>query len=156
MNLNATMLGQAISFVIFVWLCMKYIWPPLTELLDKRQREIAEGLIHSENAAKELELARANGDKFLNDAKKSASELVEQGNKRRSQIIDEAKAEAEAEKARIIAQGQAELDSERNRIRQELRREMSDLVIETAEKLINQNLDSAANRELVNKLIKDI
>ncbi|HIF9293518.1 TPA: F0F1 ATP synthase subunit B [Photobacterium damselae] len=156
MNLNATMLGQAISFVIFVWLCMKYIWPPLTELLDKRQREIAEGLIHSENAAKELELACANGDKLLNDAKKSASELVEQGNKRRSQIIDDAKAEAEAEKARIIAQGQAELESERNRIRQELRREMSDLVIETAEKLINQNLDSAANRELVNKLIKDI
>ncbi|HIF9115869.1 F0F1 ATP synthase subunit B [Photobacterium damselae] len=156
MNLNATMLGQAISFVIFVWLCMKYIWPPLTELLDKRQREIAEGLIHSENAAKELELARANGDKLLNDAKKSASELVEQGNKRRSQIIDDAKAEAEVEKARIIAQGQAELESERNRIRQELRREMSDLVIETAEKLINQNLDSAANRELVNKLIKDI
>ncbi|HIF9086737.1 TPA: F0F1 ATP synthase subunit B [Photobacterium damselae] len=156
MNLNATMLGQAISFVIFVWLCMKYIWPPLTELLDKRQREIAEGLIHSENAVKELELARANGDKLLNDAKKSASELVEQGNKRRSQIIDDAKAEAEAEKARIIAQGQAELESERNRIRQELRREMSDLVIETAEKLINQNLDSAANRELVNKLIKDI
>ncbi|WP_188012969.1 F0F1 ATP synthase subunit B [Photobacterium damselae] len=156
MNLNATMLGQAISFVIFVWLCMKYIWPPLTELLDKRQREIAEGLIHFENAAKELELARANGDKLLNDAKKSASELVEQGNKRRSQIIDDAKAEAEAEKARIIAQGQAELESERNRIRQELRREMSDLVIETAEKLINQNLDSAANRELVNKLIKDI
>lgn len=156
MNLNATMLGQAISFVIFVWLCMKYIWPPLTELLDKRQREIAEGLIHSENAAKELELARANGDKLLNDAKKSASELVEQGNKRRSQIIDDAKEEAEAEKARIIAQGQAELESERNRIRQELRREMSDLVIETAEKLINQNLDSAANRELVNKLIKDI
>ncbi|HIF9233904.1 TPA: F0F1 ATP synthase subunit B [Photobacterium damselae] len=156
MNLNATMLGQAISFVIFVWLCMKYIWPPLTELLDKRQREIAEGLIHSENAAKELELARANGDKLLNDAKKSASELVEQGNKRRSQIIDDAKAEAKAEKARIIAQGQAELESERNRIRQELRREMSDLVIETAEKLINQNLDSAANRELVNKLIKDI
>ncbi|ENX3947121.1 TPA: F0F1 ATP synthase subunit B [Photobacterium damselae] len=156
MNLNATMLGQAISFVIFVWLCMKYIWPPLTELLDKRQREIAEGLIHTENAAKELELARANGDKLLNDAKKSASELVEQGNKRRSQIIDDAKAEAEAEKTRIIAQGQAELESERNRIRQELRREMSDLVIETAEKLINQNLDSAANRELVNKLIKDI
>ncbi|ENP8454326.1 F0F1 ATP synthase subunit B [Photobacterium damselae] len=156
MNLNATMLGQAISFVIFVWLCMKYIWPPLTELLDKRQREIAEGLIHTENAAKELELARANGDKLLNDAKKSASELVEQGNKRRSQIIDDAKAEAEVEKTRIIAQGQAELESERNRIRQELRREMSDLVIETAEKLINQNLDSAANRELVNKLIKDI
>ncbi|WP_158134507.1 F0F1 ATP synthase subunit B [Photobacterium damselae] len=156
MNLNATMLGQAISFVIFVWLCMKYIWPPLTELLDKRQREIAEGLIHTENAAKELELARANGDKLLNDAKKSASELVEQGNKRRSQIIDDAKAEAEAEKTRIIAQGQAELESERNRIRQELRREMSDLVIETAEKLINKNLDSAANRELVNKLIKDI
>ena len=156
MNLNATMLGQAISFVIFVWLCMKYVWPPLTALIDQRQREIAEGLIHTENASKELELAKANGEKLLDDAKKSANELVEQGNKRRAQIIEEAQAEGEKEKARIIAQGNAEVESDRNRLRQELRAEMSDMVIEAAQKLINRNLDTDANRDLVNKLIKDM
>ena len=156
MNLNATMLGQAISFVIFVWLCMKYVWPPLTALIEQRQRDIADGLIHTENAAKELDIAKANGAKVLEDAKKSASELVEQGNKRRAQIIEDAHAGGEKEKARLVAQGQAELESERNRIRQELRAEMSDMVIETAEKLINRNLDTDANRDLVNKLITDM
>lgn len=156
MNLNATMLGQAISFVIFVWLCMKYVWPPLTALIDERQREIAEGLSQMDLAAKELELAKANGDQLMVEAKQSASDLVEQGNKRRSQIIDDAKLEGDTEKARIIAQGQSELESERNRLRQELRQEMSDLVIESAEKLIKRNLDNAANREFVNKLITEM
>ncbi|OAN18170.1 F0F1 ATP synthase subunit B [Photobacterium jeanii] len=156
MNLNATMLGQALSFVIFVWLCMKYVWPPLTALLDERQRVIAEGLSHTEYAAKELEMAKANGAKLLEDAKHQVSSLVEQGNKRRAQIIEDAKLEAEQEKARIIAQGQAELDSERNRIREELRHEMSALVIESAEKLINRQLDTDANRALVDKIITDL
>ncbi|MGF1873817.1 F0F1 ATP synthase subunit B [Photobacterium frigidiphilum] len=156
MNLNATMLGQAISFVIFVWLCMKYVWPPLTALIDERQREIAEGLSQMDLAAKELELAKANGDQLMVEAKQSASDLVEQGNKRRNQIIDDAKLEGDTEKARIIAQGQSELESERNRLRQELRQEMSDLVIESAEKLIKRNLDNAANREFVNKLITEM
>ncbi|MEH6533957.1 MAG: F0F1 ATP synthase subunit B [Photobacterium frigidiphilum] len=156
MNLNATMLGQAISFVIFVWLCMKYVWPPLTALIDERQREIAEGLSQMDLAAKELELAKANGDQLMVEAKQSASDLVEQGNKRRNQIIEDAKLEGDTEKSRIIAQGQSELESERNRLRQELRQEMSDLVIESAEKLIKRNLDNAANREFVNKLITEM
>lgn len=156
MNLNATMLGQAISFVIFVWLCMKYVWPPVTALLDERQRVIAEGLSHSEYAAKELELAKANGANLLDEAKQQASGLVEQGNKRRVQIIEDAKLEAEQEKARIIAAGQTELESERNRIREELRHEMTELVIESAEKLINRQLDTDANRALVNKIITDL
>ncbi|KXI23888.1 F0F1 ATP synthase subunit B [Photobacterium sanguinicancri] len=156
MNLNATMLGQALSFVIFVWLCMKYVWPPLTALLDERQRVIAEGLSHTEYAAKELQMAKANGAKLLDDAKQQVSSLVEQGNKRRTQIIEDAKLEAEQEKARIIAAGQTELESERNRIREELRHEMTALVIESAEKLINRQLDTDTNRALVNKIITDL
>ncbi|MGR5128239.1 F0F1 ATP synthase subunit B [Photobacterium swingsii] len=156
MNLNATMLGQALSFVIFVWLCMKYVWPPLTALLDERQRVIAEGLSHTEYAAKELQMAKANGAKLIEDAKQQVSSLVEQGNKRRSQIIEDAKLEAEQEKARIIAAGKTELESERNRIREELRHEMTALVIESAEKLINRQLDTDANRALVNKIITDL
>ena len=156
MNLNATMLGQALSFVIFVWLCMKYVWPPLTALLDERQRVIAEGLSQTEFAAKELQLAKANGAKLLEEAKQQASGLVEQGNKRRTQIIDEAKLEAEQEKARIIAEGQTELEGERHRIREELRHEMTALVIESAEKLISRQLDTDANRALVDKIITEL
>lgn len=156
MNLNASMLGQAISFVIFVWLCMKYVWPPLTAMLDERQKEIADGLRHSENAAKELAIAKANGAQLIEDAKRNVTELIEQGNKRRSEIVSQAQQEAEQEKARILEQGRAELEGERQKLRQELQANMADAVIESAQKLISKNLDSAANRALVDQLISEI
>ncbi|EGU46587.1 ATP synthase subunit B [Vibrio orientalis CIP 102891 = ATCC 33934] len=156
MNLNATMLGQAISFAIFVWLCMKYVWPPLVVLLDERQKEIAQGLRHTEDAAKELALARANCDQLIEQAKKDVNKMIEQGQKRRAQLIEESVKEAEIEKARVIAQGELEIESERNRVRQELKAEMSDLVIQSAQKLINKNLDTDTNRQLIDQMIKDI
>ncbi|WP_162045895.1 F0F1 ATP synthase subunit B [Vibrio taketomensis] len=156
MNLNATMLGQAISFAIFVWLCMKYVWPPLVKLLDERQQEIAQGLRHTEDAAKELALTRANCEQMIEQAKKDVNQLIEQGQKRRAQIIDESVKEAEEEKARIIAQGDIEIEAERNRLRQELKAEMADLVIQSAQKLISKNLDTESNRHLVDQMIKQI
>ena len=156
MNLNATMLGQAISFAIFVWLCMKYVWPPLVVLLDERQKEIAQGLRHTEDAAKELALTRANCDQLIEQAKKDVNKMIEQGQKRRAQLIEESVKEAEIEKARVIAQGELEIESERNRVRQELKAEMSDLVIQSAQKLINKNLDTDTNRQLIDQMIKDI
>ncbi|PMH46819.1 F0F1 ATP synthase subunit B [Vibrio sp. 10N.286.49.B3] len=156
MNLNASMFGQAISFVIFVWLCMKYVWPPLTAMLDERQKEIAQGLRHTENASKELALAKENGAQLISDAKESVNKMLEQGSQRRQQIIDEAVTEAEQEKARIIAKGKTDIEAERQRVRRELKAEMADLVIESAEKLINRNLDTQTNRELVNKFISEI
>ena len=98
MNLNATLLGQAISFVIFVWLCMKYVWPPLLTLLDERRDEIAKSLSLSANAEKELQIAKANGQQLIDEAKHNASQLVEQGNQRKAQIIAEAQAVAEQER----------------------------------------------------------
>ncbi|MBC7002049.1 F0F1 ATP synthase subunit B [Photobacterium sp. BZF1] len=156
MNLNATLLGQAISFVIFVWLCMKYVWPPLLALLDERRDEIAKSLSLSANAEKELDIAKANGKQLIDEAKTNASSIVEQGNKRKAQIIAEAQAAAEQEKERIVAQGLSDIESERNRIRNELKEEMASLVIECAQKLIDKNLDTSTNREFVNKLIREI
>ncbi|MCL9782631.1 F0F1 ATP synthase subunit B [Vibrio sp. S4M6] len=156
MNLNATMLGQALSFVIFVWLCMRYVWPPLSQMLDERQKEVAEGIRNTEMAAKELALAKENGSYLIDEAKKDVSKMIAQGQKRREQIIEEAIQEAEKEKARIIAQGEAEVESEKNRVRQELKDEMADLVINSAQKLINKNLDTDSNRALVDQLIKEI
>ncbi len=156
MNINYSMLGQAISFAIFVWLCMKYVWPPLVKLLDERRAEIAQGLEHTEKAAKELSLAQANGEQIVADARKKAQALIEQGKQRQDQLVADAVELANQEKARIIEEGKANVDSERNRIRQELKAEMADLVIESASKLIRHNLDSAANRELVNQFISEI
>ena len=156
MNLNATLLGQAISFVIFVWLCMKYVWPPLLALLDERRDEIAKSLSLSANAEKELQIAKANGQQLIDEAKHNASQLVEQGNQRKAQIIAEAQAVAELEKERIVAQGLGDIELERNQMKNDLKDEMASLVIECAQKLIDKNLDTSTNREFVDKLIREI
>ncbi|NAX22174.1 F0F1 ATP synthase subunit B [Vibrio sp. V39_P1S14PM300] len=156
MNLNASMLGQAISFVIFVWLCMKYVWPPLVKMLDERRAEIAQGLEQTEQAAKELELAKANGDSLVAEAREKAQAIINQGKQRQDQMIAEAVDLAKQEKARIVAEGKAEVEQERSKVRQELKDEMADLVIASASKLISRNLDSAANRELVNRFISEV
>ena len=93
MNLNATILGQAIAFVLFVLFCMKYVWPPLMVAIEKRQKEIADGLASAERAHKDLDLAKASATDQLKKAKAEAQVIIEQANKRRSQILDEAKAE---------------------------------------------------------------
>ncbi len=122
MNLNATILGQAIAFVLFVLFCMKYVWPPLMAAIEKRQKEIADG----------------------------------QANKRRSQILDEAKAEAEQERTKIVAQAQAEIEAERKRAREELRKQVAILAVAGAEKIIERSVDEAANSDIVDKLVAEL
>ena len=100
MNLNATILGQAIAFVLFVLFCMKYVWPPLMAAIEKRQKEIADGLASAERAHKDLDLAKASATDQLKKAKAEAQVIIEQANKRRSQILDEVKAEAEQERTK--------------------------------------------------------
>ena len=125
MNINATLLGQAIAFAFFVWFCMKFVWPPLIAAIEERQKKISDGLTQAERAGKDLDLAKAKATDKLKEAKAQAAEIVEQANKRHAQIVEEAKTEAEAERLKIITQGAAEIESERNRAREELRLQVS-------------------------------
>ena len=156
MNLNATILGQAIAFVLFVLFCMKYVWPPIMAAIEKRQKEIADGLSSAERAKKDLDLAQANATDQMKKAKAEASALIDQANKQRAQIIDEAKAEAEVERSKIIAQAQAEIDAERKRAREELRKQVAMLAIAGAEKIIERSVDEAANSDIVDKLVAEL
>ena len=156
MNLNATILGQAIAFILFVWFCMKYVWPPIMEAIEKRQKEIADGLSSAERAKKDLDLAQANATDQLKKAKADAQVIIEQANKRKAQIIDKAKVEAEQERNKIVAQAQAEIDAERKRAREELRKQVATLAIAGAEKIIERSVDEAANSDIVDKLVAEL
>ena len=156
MNLNATILGQAIAFILFVWFCMKYVWPPIMDAIEKRQKEIADGLSSAERAKKDLDLAQANATDQLKKAKADAQVIIEQANKRKAQIIDEAKVEAEQERNKIVAQAQAEIDTERKRAREELRKQVATLAIAGAEKIIERSVDEAANSDIVDKLVAEL
>ncbi|WP_115720503.1 F0F1 ATP synthase subunit B [Gallaecimonas mangrovi] len=156
MDINATLIGQAIAFIIFVLFCMKYVWPPLINAIEERQKKIADGLASADRAAKDLELAQAKAADTIKEAKAQASVLIEQANKRKAQIIEEAQAEAQAEKAKIVASGHAEVDAERVRVREDLRKQVSALAIAGAEKILERSIDEAAHRDILDKIVADI
>ncbi|MCE0559344.1 MULTISPECIES: F0F1 ATP synthase subunit B [unclassified Motilimonas] len=156
MSINATLLGQAISFALFVWFCMKFVWPPLMNAIEERQKKIADGLADASRAEKDLVLAQAKAGEQLKEAKAQAADIIDAASKRRNQIIDEAKNEAEAERAKIIAQGQAEIEAERHRVKEELRKQLAVLAIAGAEKIIERSVDAKASADIIDKLVAEL
>ena len=152
MSINLTMLGQLVSFVLFVLFCMKFVWPPLTEIMRQRQKDIAEGL--EKAAAAEAQLADANSaaEEELEEAKKQAADLIAQANARASQIVEEAKAKAGEEGERILADAQSKIEQEVNQAREALRAQVSVLAVEGAEKILEASVDREAHQDMLNKL----
>ncbi|MGF1763325.1 F0F1 ATP synthase subunit B [Aliivibrio kagoshimensis] len=152
MNMNATLLGQAIAFVLFVWFCMKYVWPPLITAIEERQKNIADGLAAADRAAKDLSLAQANASDKLKEAKRTATEIIDQANIRKNKILDEAREEALAERQNILTQGEAEIETERNRARDELRKQVATLAVIGAEKILERSIDEQAHSDILDSI----
>jgi F-type H+-transporting ATPase subunit b len=156
MNINATLFGELIAFVVFVIFCMKFVWPPLTAAIEDRQKTIADGLAASERAAKDLELAQDKATAQLKEAKAQAAEIVEGAKKRETQMIEEAAGKAIAERDKIIASGHAEIESERHRAREELRKQVAVLAVAGAEKILERSIDAATHSDILDKLVAEL
>ncbi|TXR54599.1 F0F1 ATP synthase subunit B [Reinekea thalattae] len=156
MNFNATFIGQIIVFAIFVWLCAKFVWPPIIAAMNERQTKIAEGLDASDRAAKNLEVAQNEAASKLREAKAEAAEIIEQANRRASAIVDQAKADAEAEAQRIVDAAASDVDKERNLAREELRSKVATLTLAGAEKILQAEVDATKHNELLDKLAAEL
>ena len=156
MNLNATLIGQSIAFMFFVWFCMKFVWPPLTKALNDRQKKIADGLAAADKAEKDLVQAHDRVAELLKNARAEAQGIIELANKRASQIVDEAKDKARAEGDQLKAAANAEIEQEANRTREALRTQVAALAVAGAERILGENLDEAANSKLVNDLAAEL
>ena len=141
MEINATFVGQAVAFLIFAVLCMKFVWPPLITALEKRQKEIADGLTAAEKAKKSLELANENAKDTIRSAKVEAQK-----------IIDKASEEAQLERKKILDLAKSEIEAEKNKAREDLRSEVVSLAVAGAEKIINEKIDSKADEALLKKI----
>ena len=141
MEINATFLGQAVAFLIFAVICMKYVWPPLINAIEKRQKEIADGLSNAEKAKKNLELANNGVKEALQEAKAQAQKIVDEAQKQRAEIIDKAATEALEEKAKILQQAQNEIEAERNKAQEELRAQIAALAVAGAAKILGEQAD---------------
>ena len=156
MNINLTLIGQSITFVVFVWFCMKFVWPPIMNALHERKKQIADGLAAAERGAHEQELAEKRAKEVLHDAKQQAQDIINQAQKRASEIVEEAKDTARVEGERIIAAANAELEQEVNRAREHLRGQVVSLAVAGAGKVLKREIDAKANEDLLSDLVAQI
>jgi F-type H+-transporting ATPase subunit b len=146
------MLGQAISFILFVLFCMKYVWPPLTAIMRERQKLLADGLEKAAAAEKQLEEANDASALELEEAKKQAAVLIDQARNRANQIVEEAKGQALEEAERIKLGAQAEIEQEVNRAKEALRAQVSMLAVEGASKILERTVDKNVHQEMLTKI----
>lgn len=149
MNINVTLLMQAVAFALFIWICAKFIWPELTRAIDTRQRQIAEGLQAGEQGRQSLASAETRIATMMTEAKQQAAEIVATGEKFRSETIEAARGEAQAEKDRILAQAKAELEQEVTRAKEQLRNQVADLAVAGASKILQREVDAKAHADLL-------
>jgi F-type H+-transporting ATPase subunit b len=141
MNINLTLIGQAISFAIFVWFCVKYVWPPILNALEERETRIADGLAAAEKGQ---------------EGRDRAQEFVVQSQKRAEEIIDQAKQAAIEEGDRLLVAARGRIDQERNEARESLRSEVAVLALNGAEQILMREVDATAHREVLDKLVAEI
>jgi len=156
MNIHFTLIAQAITFAIFIWFSVKFVWPPLLSVIEKRQKEIADGLAAGERGRSELEQSSKRSAEVTNEAKQRATEIVAQAEKRAVEIIESAKEAAKVEGDRIIAGAKAEIDQELNRAKEGLRQQVSALAISGAEKILRKEIDANTHTAMLNTIAKEL
>ena len=151
-----TLLGQVIAMAVFVWFCMKYIWPVIMAAIEQRQTEIATGLAAGEKGLADLAKAKSEADKILAAAREQARGIIDQASSRASGIVDQAKVEGETERKRQLETARTEINVEMNRARDELRGQVAKIAIAGAEKVLAREIDANAHRDLLNRLASEL
>jgi F-type H+-transporting ATPase subunit b len=149
MNINLTLIMQAIAFAAFIWFTAKFVWPPLMRAVDARQKAIADGIAAGEEGRQSLSNAEKRIAGMMVEAKSRSSEIIAQGEKLRSETVDAAKAEAKAEADRILASAKAEIQQELARAREALRDQVADLAVAGAAKILKREVDAKAHADLL-------
>ena len=152
MNINLTLIGQSITFLVFVWFCKAFVWTAIRNAMDEREAQIADGLEAADRAGKDLELAQEKATQRLREAKVEAAGIIDAANKRASQIVEEAKDAAREEGDRLKVAAQAEIAQEANRAKEQLRSQVAVLALAGAEKVLEASIDESKHKELVEKL----
>ena len=156
MNINMTLIGQSITFAIFVWFCMRFVWPPIIAALEARKKQIADGLAAADRGKHELELAARRASETMHEAKIKASEIIAQAEKRASQIVEEGKNAAKGEGDRMITAAKAEIEQETHRAREALRGEVAALVVAGAGKVLRREVNAQVHADLLEAIKNEL
>jgi len=155
-DINMTLLGQSVAMLIFVWFCMKFIWPPIMNAIEERQMQIADGLAAAERGQQSLDKAQVEAEDVVEDARKQATAILDQAHARANEIVSEGKADGTKERERQVAAAHAEVEQETNRAREELRGQVSAIAVASAEKILQREIDSKAHADILSKLAAEL
>ena len=156
MNFNATLFGQLLAFLFFVWFCMKYVWPPMLAALEEREKEIADGLDAASKGMRELDEAETRKAEVMEAAKKDAAEILSQANLRANQVIEDAKGKAQEEADRIKISAEKDVLQSMNKAREGLRSEVAILEVAGAEKLLKAEINKESNAALIEEIAGEL
>ena len=156
MDLNMTLLGQSIAMLVFVWFCMKFIWPPIMQAIEERQIQIADGLAAAERGQQSLETARTEAEGIIGDARKQATTILDQAHARANDIVADGKSDGVKERERQLTAAKADVEQESNRAREELRGQVSAIAVASAEKILRREIDSKAHEDILGELAAEL
>jgi F-type H+-transporting ATPase subunit b len=149
MNINLTLFAQAAAFAVFIWFTYRFVWPHLMGAIETRQKQIADGLAAAEAGRNSLSKAEVKIGEMMTEAKHRSADIIAQGEKLKTETIEQAKADAKAEADRILAAARAEIQQEIARAKESLRDQLGDLVVAGASKILQREVDARAHAELI-------
>lgn len=152
MNINLTLIGQSIAFGLFVWFCMKFVWPPIITALNERKQQIADGLAAAEKGQQAQELAEKEAAVFLKESRTQATEIISKANQRGNEVVNEAKETAQKEADGVLAKAQSEISSEINSAREKLRSEVSGLVLSGVQQVVGREVKESDHQDILSSL----
>ena len=156
MSINATLIGQMITFTLLVWFTMKYIWPPLISAIEERKSKIAEGLAAAEKGQEDMELAAKKAADVIKEAKQQSADIVALAQKRANEIVEESKGTAKTEGVRMIEAAQAQIEQDMQKAQEKMRKEVSALALKAAGQILQQEVDKAKHKELLGKVSEEL
>ncbi len=156
MDINLTLIGQTIAMIVFVWFCMKFIWPPILDAIEARQKQIEDGLAAADRSQEKLAEAATEADGIVADARQQATSILDQAHARANEIVADGKADGVKERERQLAAAKAEIEQESNKAREELRGQVSAIAIASAEKILNREIDSKSHEDILGKLAQEL
>lgn len=156
MDLNATIIGQTIAMIVFVWLCAKLLWPHIIDALEERQKQIEEGLAAADKSQEALVKAAAEADEIVAEARTQATGILDQAHARANEIVADGKSDGVKERERQLSAAKAEIEQEANRAREELRGQVSAIAIASAEKILNREIDGKSHDDILGKLAQEL
>jgi len=155
-DINLTLFGQTFAMIVFVWFCMKFIWPPILEAIEDRQKQIEEGLAAADLSQEKLAEAATEADGIVADARQQATGILDQAHARANEIVADGKADGAKERDRQLSAAKAEIEQEANRAREELRGQVSAIAIASAEKILNREIDGKSHEDILGKLAQEL